>query len=369
MKILYYVEEKDNLMFRWQESHFIDELSRYGIIIEMFNCLKFSNPKEANTHLLKRVDDGEVDLFMTPLNEKQLSINTIEKIKSKSIPTLLICFDNLVVPFFHKVICKHFDLVWLTSFETEYLFKRWGARTLFMPYAANPYLFEPKDDHENEFEKICFIGSPYGSRINTINTLLNNKVKVDVYSTYQNKVRSGEVPEKQKAIKYIRPLFNLIKFSYGRKIILGAVKNKLIKQKSIKIKSDFLTLRKPIMLHDLGQAYNKYALSLSSTSARNTGVLKKPLEIVNLRSFEIPMSGGIQVCKYNAELAEYFKDGEEIIFYRDDLDMVNKVIELLKPENKQLRDRIKKSARLKAETNHSWIARFDVIFDYFGIKY
>ena len=67
---------------------------------------------------------------------------------------------------------------------------------------------------------------------------------------------------------------------------------------------------------ELYKVYSKYSLALSSTAARNTGVLKHSLYIVNFRSFEIPMSGGLQICQYTDEMAEYFDDGKEIIFYR-----------------------------------------------------
>ena len=34
-------------------------------------------------------------------------------------------------------------MVWLTSVETENLFKKWGASTIFLPFAANPNFFKP----------------------------------------------------------------------------------------------------------------------------------------------------------------------------------------------------------------------------------
>jgi hypothetical protein len=212
------------------------------------------------------------------------------------------------------------------------------------------------------------VGSPYGSRVNLINTLLKNELSVDLFAN----VNSSEPltkHTKQKLILYVKPFLNLVKFSYGRKIILGALKNKLIKNALLEIDNRYLKLLKPVELINLGDVYSSYALSLSSTSARNTGVLKEPLDIINLRSFEIPMSGGLQVCKYNKELASYFKDGEEIVFYHDEKDLIKKIEFYLLPENTNLREKMKTAARARAVKDHSWFARFRVIFDYFSLVY
>ena len=367
MKILYFFEEKNTLMDKWQSHHIFDELQNSGVEVEVFNPLNFDSLETANQALLTKINVKQFDLFMTPHNEKKLFISTLNQIKFMKIPTLLICFDNLVIPFEHKNVCHVFDLVWLTSIETKYLFDIWGAKTIFLPYAANPNLFKPCDEVQ-EITKVCFVGSPYGSRTMMINTLTKNGISVDLFSNF-NKATTLTSQTKQKLKFFVKPFLNLIRFSYGRKIILGALKNKLIKTNLFIADNQYLKFLKPVSLENLGDTYSSYALSLSSTSARNTGVLKAPLDIINLRSFEIPMSGGIQVCKYNKELASYFKDGEEIIFYHDDDDLTKKVNFYLLPENLNLRNKMKKAARTRAVNEHSWSARFRMIFEHFSLDY
>ncbi len=110
-------------------------------------------------------------------------------------------------------------------------------------------------------------------------------------------------------------------------------------------------------------------MSLSSTSARNTGILNHPVDIVNLRSFEVPMCGGLQFCAHFDEIAEYFEEGKEIVFYRSNEDMIDKAKYYLKSENKDLRIQMKLAARKRAENEHSWFNRFKKVFDYLGLKY
>ena len=364
MKILYFFEEKNTFMDQWQRYHIFNELELHGVEVIVFNPLDFNDYASANSALLKEIETQQFDLFMTPHNEKRLFISTLMKIKKHKLPTLLICFDNLVIPFEHKNVCSFYDLVWLTSIETEYLFKKWGAKTIFLPYAANPNLF--KSDKQPEVNKICFVGTPYGSRVNTLNTLIDNNIPVALFSKMSD-ASSGIPVNKQSLYRYLSPFINLIKTPYGRKIIMGAFKQKLKPPRALSNNTNSLKFLDSVDISLLGKVYSSYALSLSSTAARNTGVLKRPLNIVNLRSFEIPMSGGLQICPYSKELASYFVEDKEIIFYRTECELIEKSNYYLLDKNKLLRQKIKAAARKRAIQDHSWFNRFQQVFDYFSL--
>lgn len=346
----------------WQQYHIVNELSHYGIVVEQFNPLDFSSNEEANEKLLNRIKRNDIDFFMTPHNEEKLFFSTLDIINSKSIPSLLICFDNLVVPYSHKRIASRFELVWLTSVETQPLFESWGANTIFLPYAANPFVFKPSNNLDNG--KVCFIGTPYGSRINTVNALTKNSIKIDLYSGLKNSIQISKFASSKRV--YMKPFFNLIRFECGRTIIKGAIKQSM--KKHALFDGGFINFRPPVPLDDIASLYSDYSLSVSSTTARNTGVLANPLPIVNLRSFEIPMSGGLQICQYNDELAGYFEEGKELIFYRSDEDFVDKVRFYLDDSRKQLRREMKINARERAIREHSWKCRFDKIFSKLSIE-
>lgn len=371
MKILYYIAfaGKNILMDRWQQFHIFDELSKHNCFIEVFNPLDFNTVDEANERLISYINSNSFDLFMTPHESQLIFIETIVKIKQKGLPTLLICFDNLIIPYNHRDICKYFDLVWLTSQETEHMFKKWGAKhIIFNPYAANPHFFKPR--YEDEIKKVSFIGTPYGSRVNMINLLIENKVNVSLHAPISlNSHDSRFLSNKQPLRKYLYPGYEFMKFKIGRKIILGAIKQKMFGTGSLNIDNNYLDINPPADLHELNGLYSNYAISLSSTCARNTGVLKKPVHIVNLRSFEIPMCGGLQICSYFKELEMYFEEDKEIIFYRTNEELVEKSKFYLKSENKYLRMKMKEAARRRAENEHTWLCRFKKVFDFFGLNY
>jgi len=363
MQILYFFEDKNTLMDKWQQFHIFDELEKHDCHIIVFNPLEYSSIDKANEKLIKYIQRNRFDLFMTPYGHDHFFVDTLNYLKKVGIPTLLICFDNLLIPFKHKKIAKYFDLVWLTSRETEDLFKKWGANIIFNPYAANPYFFKPQ--FETEIERVAFVGTPYGSRANMINALTENRIDTTLFT----KESSMQNICKQSMKDYIHPACDLIRFDIGRRIILGAIKQKILKNTTLNTNNKYLEIKFPVEFNQLSRLYSNYAVSLSSTAARNTGVLNKPINVVNLRSFEIPMSGGLQICSYFDELAEYYEEDKEIIFYRSQEEFLEKVRFYLKSENNNLRMKMKKAARRRAENEHTWFCRFKKVFDYFGLEY
>ena len=109
-------------------------------------------------------------------------------------------------------------------------------------------------------------------------------------------------------------------------------------------------------------------MALTTTAARNTGVLRHPLSIVNLRSFEIPMSGGLQICQYTDEMAEYFEDGKEIVLYKTNDELIDKSKFYCSPNQESVRKKMREAARAKAVAHHTWYNRFAVVFKLLDIK-
>lgn len=357
MKILYYFLNLDSMMYQWQKYHIVDELATHGFDVEIFSPLDVQSVDEANDVLLDKIRTGQYSLFMTCLTEKHLYVDTLIDIKNLGVPTLLFCPDNLVAPFNHQTIARHFDLVWLTSKETEYLFKRWGCNTVFLPYAANPYFLKPVH-HAEEILRVGFIGTPHGSRVARINDLLAGGIPVTIHTN------SGNLDTKfmKASVKdYADKLYHYLKYPIGWKLASAAFIDKLWHKELV---DEFSALEKKdaVPLQCLSYVNNQYALVLSFTDADSTGVLPKPVPIVNLRNFEIPMCGGIQFTTYTDEIASYFEDNKEILLCRSKEEYVDKAKFYLKPENAQLRQNIRVAARKRAEGEHTWHHRFKAIF-------
>lgn len=364
MNILYYFKYQETPMYQWQKYHIFNELAQKNIKIELFNPLKFSSINEANEQVIKRVKQGGIDLFMTTCTVVDLYINTLESIKQAGIPTLLVCFDNLTVPFNHKRIASHFDLVWLTSIETKYLFDKWGVNSIFLPYAANPNISKPLFDTDEE--RVLFVGTPYGSRCKMLNTLLDGDVPVTLYAKNMD-ITNPIIPHNDNG-ELLKEIYRMLSYPIGRKLAYASLKNKLMGQSKLHKDSLCLTQFAPVPVDQMMRLYNSYALSLSSVSNKHTGVLSKPVLIVNLRSFEIPAAGGVLFCLYNPELDNYFNEGKEAVYYYNDEDMIDKAKFYLSSSRKNVRNQIKRSAYNKAINEHTWFCRFKEVFKVLNLK-
>ena len=133
--------------------------------------------------------------------------------------------------------------------------------------------------------------------------------------------------------------------------------------------SEHLQIYQSVNFEEMNRIFQSYALSLSISEARNTGILKRPVHVLHLRNFEIPMAGGLQICAYFDDMAECFDEDREIIFYRNELELIDKINFYLSPKQISLRQKIKKMARWRAENEHTWFCRFQKVFDNLGLKY
>lgn len=370
MTILYFFQEIGTAMFQWQRTHIINELKHHGCIVEVFNPLLFDSADISNKELIKRINRGGIDLFFTNVcYYKMLYIDTLNEIKRIGIPTLCLRCDNLVIPYNDQILAPHFDLVWLTSIETKHLYDKWGVKSFFAPYAANPYTFTYQE--QSICRKVSFIGRPYGSRSIMINALTKGGVDTDIF--YGLNPNSPIVEETINA-KYniiqqptIITLLNRLRFKEGRHLLIGKIVNSFRGETKI-LDNPYLTKHYAVYPSKICNFYSKYALSLASTSTNHTDILKKPLKIVNLRNFEIPMSGGIEICKYNPELATYFEEDKEIIFYKSNDELVDKAIYYTQKATDKHLCTIKHAARKRAVSQHTWWNRFNIAFNILGLK-
>lgn len=370
MRIFYFFQELSTPMFRWQRTHFIDELSRHGCDFICFNPLEYNSAEEANVQAIQLIKNTHVDLFFTNVcYEKALFPETIDLIRQSGIPTLCLRCDNLVIPYNDYKLAPLFDLVWLTSAETKYLYDRWGARSFYAPYAANPYsfFFTPPSVIDR---KICFAGTPYGSRSRMINSLTNSQLPVALY--YGNLKDEGSKGSENDIVSTIQTpsrisvLSHRLLFPQGRKLLYGAFVNKLLPNHCVK-ESEYLYRFNTVAPEQLSSIYSKYVLALASTSTNHTDVLRNPLKIINLRNFEIPMSGGVEFCRFNAELADFFEDNKEIVFYYDNEDLIDKANYYLNHASDSSILSIKRAARKRAEGEHTWWHRFNKAFEILGV--
>lgn len=365
MNILYYFKDYDSYMSKWQYVHIIDELQKVGHTIVVFNPLKYKTLDESNENLVPfiRKSTLKFDLFLNCEGDGFLYSETVKEVKLLGLPTVLICFDNLHAPYLHRKMAPLFDVVWLTSFETRWMFEKWGCKNIiFQPYAANPYNFKP--NWSNPENSVCFIGSPYGSRISILNTLTQGGIKLDVFA---DKLANHNSPKNIIPKAKVSPAVEILQalsFEIGRKVLFSALLNRFVyKDKSVLDMNQYLDIHPSVSFEEMQEKYSNYSLSLNITVLRNTYLLSKPLHKIHLRTFEIPMCGGLEIAPYSDELSGYFEDEKEIVLYKNEDEFISKAKFYTDPKNDALCMEMKRNARKRAENEHTWNHRFNKIFE------
>ena len=157
----------------------------------------------------------------------------------------------------------------------------------------------------------------------------------------------------------------LMKFPIGRKCIHGAVKKRIWNKKYNVQNSSFLDEihQGRVSFEYLNYLYSNLGLSLGVTELWDTYTLSEPIHKIHLRTFEIPMCGGLQIAPYSKELSGYFEENKEIIFFENEMDLVEKSKFYLSDRNSQVRKEMKIKARIRAENDHSWSSRFKQLHD------
>lgn len=85
----------------------------------------------------------------------------------------------------------------------------------------------------------------------------------------------------------------------------------------------------------------------------------------NMRSFEIPAVGGVQLAPYSEEHASFFEEGKEIFLYRDKKDLLKYLNYLMNCDDKIVSE-TRKAARIRSlDSFYSYKDRAAIVFDTF----
>ena len=111
--------------------------------------------------------------------------------------------------------------------------------------------------------------------------------------------------------------------------------------------------------------YSESRVSLGFSSCGETHRTKQRILQVRLRDFEAPMCGAFYLVEYMRELADFFEEDKEMVFYRDRRELVDKARFYL--ANDALRARIAQAGRRRALAEHTWQHRFRAAFREAGL--
>lgn len=257
----------------------------------MNKILQFKLLKEHNRNLKKIILKNKIDvLFIYRCNE--IFGSTLKNLK-KHLPNLKILIYHNDNPFINiKSRIKYFLFINAIKYsDIAYAYRPENLIDLKRNKANNTKLLYPhyytKNDLVKEiaFEKkiidIVFIGHYEPNRSETLNYLIKNGIKVKIF---------GSKNQWNEALK---------KYNWTDDII-----------------------SEPVYGDDYRKTLSNSFLSLCFLSRINKDVYTR-------RNFEIPAAGSLCVSEYSKELTKIFKENDEIILFKNNEELLNKVNSLL----------------------------------------
>lgn len=162
-----------------------------------------------------------------------------------------------------------------------------------------------------EINKLCFLGNPDNIRAELINHLSKNKIPIDVYG-------------------------------HNWKRFLQ--------------ENDYLKIYDAVSGIKFWEILRQYRVQLNIFRPHNIGSH-------NMRTFEIPAVGGIQLAPDSPEHREFFEDGKEIFLYKNNDQLVDKAIFLLQSSDENIQN-FRGMARLRSvKSDYSYKDRTIFVYD------
>ena len=283
-----------------------DELSRnYQVIIpDVYKKEQFYEDSLILDSLEETIKDNNDSNFIFDF---KVDLPELIRWKNRNInkPIVVFAVNAIMRPYLAKM--SVFADIWYVERYAKPTLEKFNRENLiYRGLAANPYILYPLN-----LEKVydlSFIGRHYGERGYWLNV-------VQKFAKKSN-------------LKCILPL------SHGDKMHLD--------QKTI------------------NQIYNQSRINLSFAPKEPPG------RIVNLRTFEICMSGNFQLMQYSPIIEDFFEIDEEIVCWKNKNDLFDKILYYI--ENEEEREKIAEKGYKRAVKDHTWTKRFEDLNTYLKLK-
>ncbi|MFM1757366.1 MAG: hypothetical protein RL621_2363 [Bacteroidota bacterium] len=255
----------------------------------------------------------------------------------------------------------HFDFNLHSEKFVSDKFTEIGAEPLWWPMASNPNYFKPVNVSRDI--GVSFVGANYAKRAIYLNYLLANGIDTHVFGP-------GWVNNKTSFRKFL----SRAKLITNTLFALGAENESIASSylADYDFKNNFCSkyssnLYRPVSDDYLIELYSKSQISLGFLEVYDDHNPGKPvLQHLHLREFEAPMCGALYFTGYTDELCEMFTPDKEVIVYRNEYELLDKVkYYLTHPKQAQ---EIRDNARKRALADHTYQIRYTRLFKHLGLS-
>ncbi len=301
------------------------------------------------------------DFFFSYLTDLDIEDCVLQSIKGIGVPMANFSCNNTHQ--FHLIehISPLFDYNLHSEKDAEIKFNSIRANHVWFPMAVNPKYYYPQN---LEFKyDLSFIGSAYSKRSYYINQLVLNGLSVDCFGP--NWLINKPNPRLKKFKKEIERYLNLTSLFF-------TINNQKRFIQSSRIQYDDLLnqLREnnrnrfhyPVTDFEMVRIFNQTRINLGFTEVFSFNNIPGDglKQHVHLREFEVPMTGGLYITNYFEELELFYQVDKEILTYRNEFELIDKIMFYLNHEKEALI--IRQNAYKRAINCHSYQKRFQDLF-------
>jgi len=302
------------------------------------------------------------DLFFSYFTDGMIEVDVIDEIGKMGVPTCNFSCNNAHQFYLVQHISPHFDYNLHSEKDAREKFLAIGATPLWWPMASNPKYFKPIEVPRTI--EASFVGANYALRARYVAHLLENGVDVHVFGLGWLWGTTSSWRSVAKRIKYL--LLAAIARSPQAQYSASAHLADHDFRRSLAT-SFPNNVHSPISDEELIALYSRSHISLGFLEVYDRHDPSRPVtQHLHLREFEAPMSGALYCTGYTDELAEMFEPDKEVVVYRNQHELLDKVRYYL--ANPGQAECVRLAGQARALQEHTYHHRFRQLFRAIGLE-
>jgi len=296
------------------------------------------------------------DLFFSYFMDGMVEPAAIDLIRKSGVPTCNFSCNNAHQFDLVDELSPHFDYNLHSERDVGDKFRAIGATPLWWPMASNPKYWKPQDVVPSV--PVSFVGANVALRARYCGYLLENGIDLHAYGPgwqWGTTSRWRGIAKRAKLLLLSglgrtaesrrRASGNLADHDYRRGLALRFPAN----------------VHPPVSDEELTALYSRSQISLGFLEVYDhNDPTRAVVQHLHLREFEAPMSGALYCTGYMDELAEMFEPDKEVVVYRNQYEMLDKVRFFL--AHPGAAGAIRAAGRRRALQEHTYHHRFQQLF-------
>lgn len=302
------------------------------------------------------------DLVFAYLMDGMVDPAAIDAIRRSGVPTANFSCNNAHQFDLVDEISPHFDVNLHAERDARAKFLAVGATPLWWPMASNPTYFKPVDVPRTL--EAAFVGANYALRARYVVHLLQNQVDVHVYGPGW---LTGDLSRRRALTKRYYFLAQAALSPSAQRRVWASAKLEELDFRSSVARRFPANVHAPVTDEELVALYSRSHVSLGFLEVYDGHDPTRPItQHLHLREFEAPMCGALYCTGYLDELAVHFEPDKEVVVYRNQHELLDKVRYYL--AHPAAAAAVRAAGLRRALADHTYQHRYRTLFRELGLE-